>query len=331
MPIQNYAAAMGDAAQFAQMPVNALIQGRQRQAQDARIAQADQQRNVLFQQGQQDRVAAQTQDDEEDAAWDQAYAAKDWATLARIDPQTTKILYEMENPQQKQAALPSSVQEFEYAQKNPGFQQYQDRNRQGPQPVEPPSDQRLYNWYAALPPEQQQAFLNMKRSSATPEAAGAIAGAKTTAQEQAKAGVAAQGDLPSIQGNASEMRKVLGQLKDSDGLRFITGSYALAPVVPGTPQADAYAVWEQLQGKAFLEAFNSLKGGGQITEKEGEKATAAITRLSNRKQSLKSFNAAIKDLEDVVAAGEQRAQQKAGKPAAAGKRLKFDANGNQVP
>jgi hypothetical protein len=131
MPIQDYGRAMGNAAEFAQMPVNALIQGRQRQAQDARIAQADQQRNVLFQQGQQDRVAAQTQDDEEDAAWDAAYAQKDWATLARIDPQTTKILYELEN---KQAEPPLTLR----TQPGPFGSQIVTDGRSRFQVVEPP-------------------------------------------------------------------------------------------------------------------------------------------------------------------------------------------------
>jgi hypothetical protein len=124
------------------------------------------------------------------------------------------------------------------------------------------------------------------------------------------------------------MRNVLKQLKTHKGTRFIVGGYSIAPPVPGTPQADAYALWEQVQGKAFLEAFNSLKGGGQITEKEGEKATAAITRLSNRRQSLESFQKAIKDLEDVVSAGEGRARTKAGQGGT--KRLKFDQNGDPV-
>jgi hypothetical protein len=112
--------------------------------------------------------------------------------------------------------------------------------------------------------------------------------------------------------NATNMRSTLDQLKNADGLRYIFGGYSLAPVVPNTAQADAFAIWEQVQGKAFLEAFSTLKGGGQITEKEGEKATAAITRLSNRRQSLAGAMKAIKDLEDVVSSAERNAQKKAG-------------------
>lgn len=313
MPFRDVSPGAMGMAKLAAAPVNAFYEARDQQQQNLRRDELVQNDRNRLAWSQQQAQAEQQQVADDDAEWDAAYQAKDWGTMARLDPQTTKILYDMENPQQKQGALPASVQEFEYAQRNPAFQQYQDRNRApaGSSAPDAPADQRLYEWFASQPPEAQAAFLNMKRSSATPEAAGAIAAAKTAATEGAKSTIAAQGDLPRVQGNASEMRKVLKQLKDSPGTRFITGAYALAPVAPGTPQADAYAVWEQLQGKAFLEAFNSLKGGGQITEKEGEKATAAITRLSNRKQSLASFNAAIKDLEDVVTAGERRAQQKA--------------------
>ena len=47
------------------------------------------------------------------------------------------------------------------------------------------------------------------------------------------------------------------------------------------------------------------------TEKEGEKATAAITRLAQRKQSIAGAQAAIRDLRGVVGAAVARAQSKA--------------------
>ena len=180
------------------------------------------------------------------------------------------------------------------------------------QPIEAPADQRLFQWFSQLTPEQQAAYLNMKRSNATPEAAAAVAGAKTTAQEQAKSTAAAQADLPRAESNASDMRTALSNLKSAPGLKYIFGAASLVPPIPGTAQADAFAIWEQVQGKAFLEAFNTLKGGGQITEKEGAKATAAITRLSNRRQSLESAKAAIGELEGVVQAAENRARARAG-------------------
>lgn len=45
-------------------------------------------------------------------------------------------------------------------------------------------------------------------------------------------------------------------------------------------QANSYL--SQLRGQAFLQAFQMLKGGGQITNLEGSKAEASLNRLSNR-------------------------------------------------
>lgn len=73
---------------------------------------------------------------------------------------------------------------------------------------------------------------------------------------------------------------------------------------------------KQMQGKVFLEAFESLKGGGQITEVEGAKAEAAMARL-DRAQSTEAYQAALDELADVIRGGMARAQSKAGAPAQA--------------
>ena len=56
---------------------------------------------------------------------------------------------------------------------------------------------------------------------------------------------------------------------------------------------------DQLKGKAFLQAFETLKGGGQITEREGLAATKAIARLE-RKQSPEAYRESLKALRSVV-------------------------------
>jgi len=81
--------------------------------------------------------------------------------------------------------------------------------------------------------------------------------------------------------------------------------------VPGTPVADFNARLEEIQGGAFLEAYNTLKGGGSITEVEGKKATAAITRMSTA-QSEKEFKTAARDFQTVLRNGIARAKAKGG-------------------
>lgn len=76
--------------------------------------------------------------------------------------------------------------------------------------------------------------------------------------------------------------------------------------VPGSQSADFDRKFKQVLGKSFLKAFNDLRGGGSITEIEGVKATEAITRLS-RFSSEVEFIRAARELEDILAKGEQRA------------------------
>lgn len=64
---------------------------------------------------------------------------------------------------------------------------------------------------------------------------------------------------------------------------------------------------DQLKGQAFLQAFESLKGGGQITEREGIAAQNAMARL-NRAQSQEAFTSALKELQDIAARGLARAK-----------------------
>jgi len=59
---------------------------------------------------------------------------------------------------------------------------------------------------------------------------------------------------------------------------------------------------EQLQGGVFKEAFRSLRGGGQITEKEGEKASAALARLSTA-QGEKAFRQALAEYKFYIRQG----------------------------
>jgi hypothetical protein len=81
------------------------------------------------------------------------------------------------------------------------------------------------------------------------------------------------------------------------GLRF----------VPGTAAADFDARFKQVQGQAFLQAYEILRGGGHITEAEGTKGTAAINRMGLA-QSEREFITAARELQEVVEAGIKRAR-----------------------
>ena len=82
--------------------------------------------------------------------------------------------------------------------------------------------------------------------------------------------------------------------------------------VPGTPESDFSAMLEQVQGGAFLEAYERLKGTGQITEIEGKKATQAITRM-NTAVSEQEFMQAAKEFREAIETAMNRTQTRMGK------------------
>lgn len=116
--------------------------------------------------------------------------------------------------------------------------------------------------------------------------------AKTTGEGQGTAQV----NLPNVEANASIIKNVLDKIKASPGREKATGLSSLNPfnMVPGSDVQNFNALKEQLGGQVFLQAFNGLKGGGQITEVEGAKATNALIRLQTA-QSDKEFLDALED------------------------------------
>lgn len=156
-----------------------------------------------------------------------------------------------------------------------------------------------------------------------------IAAAKAGGTEYGKAGAQANIALPGAIATGEEaIRKVdelVGKapIVNAEGKVIVAGTKPAAgfgqavgigipglKYVPGSSAADFNARLNEIQGGAFLQAFNTLRGGGSITEKEGEKATAAINRMSTA-QSEKEFNIAAREYQDVLRTGIERAKVKA--------------------
>lgn len=109
-------------------------------------------------------------------------------------------------------------------------------------------------------------------------------------------------------------------------------------------QADLAAKMDQVSGRAFLEAFDTLKGGGQITEVEGQKATQALARLQ-RTQSPEAYQEALYEFADIVRRGIARSMNElnvlpevapapkgsqADTGQSTGGRVRYDADGNRI-
>ena len=134
---------------------------------------------------------------------------------------------------------------------------------------------------------------------------------KKAAEAEATRVAEARTTYNQVENNASQMLALIDQARSHPGRAVATGlSGTLDPRnrIDGTNARDFRVLMDQMQGKSFLEAFNSLRGGGQITEAEGRKATEAIGRL-NTAQSDQAFFAALNELEQVILLGMERAKK----------------------
>jgi hypothetical protein len=171
---------------------------------------------------------------------------------------------------------------------------------------------------------------------ADPQLQSTIAQAKEYGQNLGKNRALAEAALPGAIQTADESIRLIDEMvgkapvKDKSGKVIEKGTaphpgfknYVGAALVPGmrfvegSDTASFDIRQKQIEGKAFLEAFNALKGGGSITEKEGEKGTQAIMRM-NKASSEREYVAAARELQDIMRKGVERAKTKAGGGASA--------------
>jgi hypothetical protein len=145
------------------------------------------------------------------------------------------------------------------------------------------------------------------------ESAAALTSAKKTAEVTAKKTAEAKFDVGKTIDAAEQSINIIQQAIDHPGRETATGaSGTIDPrnYMPGTDATNFRVVLDQIKGKAFLQAFQNLKGGGQITEAEGQKATEAMARL-NTKQSDDAFLKSLQELMNIVQTGVLRARQQA--------------------
>lgn len=150
---------------------------------------------------------------------------------------------------------------------------------------------------------------------------------RKVAAEEAKLRAAnlikAQVALPDMETTANTTLKHLGDLLKHPGMKDVVGApdnpLKMKGYVLPTEAKDFRQRHNQLVGETFLEAYKTLKGGGQITEIEGEKATAALNRMNTSSRE-SDYRAAANDFKEIVQNALNNARIAAGKPP-----LKFDA------
>jgi len=203
-----------------------------------------------------------------------------------------------------------------------------------------PMSVKEWQYYDKLPQAQKDEYLRMKRAQPTvnlggsviqpsPTQPGQISGefAKTLPPEEEpqhiaekKAAEVTGKDIGETQiklqqtiDQADESIQLVDDLLSHPGFSMAVGKSRMLQTqkIPGTDAYDWEVRRKQLLGKQFMEAYQTLKGGGQITEIEGEKATDAMSRM-DAASSEPAFIKAARDFQDVIRKGRDRTLMKVG-------------------
>lgn len=147
----------------------------------------------------------------------------------------------------------------------------------------------------------------LKSPQFSPQLQAELTGAKTTSKMTAEAETQKVLDAPKVIQKTQETITLLDDLLKAPGFKQAVGASRLLPLhlIPGKFR-DFDIRLEQLKGKQFLEAFESLKGGGAITELEGKKAQSAISRM-DPSGSEEEFEKAVSEFKEIVQAAQKRA------------------------
>jgi hypothetical protein len=130
------------------------------------------------------------------------------------------------------------------------------------------------------------------------------------AAEQVKANITPDSSKVNALLESQNALSVLDKALNHPGLSAGTGLSSLIDprnYIYGTDATNFDSLIKQIKGKTFMQAFQNLKSGGAISEKEGEKATAAIARLETS-QSTPEFKESLKELTDIIRRGSNKAQ-----------------------
>lgn len=132
----------------------------------------------------------------------------------------------------------------------------------------------------------------------------------TQGSENAKTTAEAQGQIGSMRQIAQSINFQIKDLKDDPYLPNMLGPWDSRMPNVSSNAARVQSKINQLQGGAFLQARQLLKGGGQITDYEGQKAEQAFIRL-NTAQKPEDFKAALDEFNYWVQEGLKKLEAQA--------------------
>jgi GH24 family phage-related lysozyme (muramidase) len=153
-----------------------------------------------------------------------------------------------------------------------------------------------------------------KIGEAVPKAIQAAAEQQALGTAEGKATGAARAGLDAAEEKAnlalSTVKRALAHKGLDAAVGTIQGRY-IPDFIRGQEVTDYLAIHQQIKGQVFSQAFETLKGGGSITQAEGEAATAAIAGL-DRAQSDGAYREALQELQGILQRGIERQRQRAG-------------------
>jgi hypothetical protein len=213
---------------------------------------------------------------------------------SRLSPESREAYYlSMALPQSQNSNIPSAIREFEYYKTLPTEQQAQylgvKRNIAGEGGIVRSTGaiETLggYGQAGAQKTGMEQTAKNVSDLNYKPS----IAGKSTFAEGKAEEDVKAQEKFNKVNADASNLTSLLDTLTTHPGVPDLFGAKGGGAIlsyvgkkepIAGSNAAGAKALFDQVKGQQFLQAFENLKGGGQISEKEGESATKALSALN---------------------------------------------------
>lgn len=195
-----------------------------------------------------------------------------------------------------------------------------------------PANVREWQHFQKLTPQQQQQYLTMKRAEkyldtgtefvqpnpiAPDQNVRAIpkdVAGKAREEELGKASGLAKAALPTVLGASERMLATIDAIDQDANLDKVTGF--VGGRIPKHLQTEAMAETQsrldQIQGQTFLQAYNDLRGAGQITEREGMAAQAAYNRLTTQTMGTAAYRKALKEFRAEVVKLVEVAKRKAG-------------------
>lgn len=245
---------------------------------------------------------------------------------SRLSPESREAYYlSMILPQSQNANIPSAIREFEYYKTLPTEQQAQylgvKRNIAGEGGIVRSTGaiETLggYGQAGAQKTGMEQTARNVSDLSYKPS----IAGQSTFAQGKAEEDVKAQEKLNKVNADSSNLTNLLDSLATHPGVPDLFGAKGGGAIlsyvgknepIAGSNAAGAKALFDQVKGQQFLQAFENLKGGGHISEKEGEAATKAFSALNeniSEKELIKNIGILKSTIDKAKYRAEVRASQ----------------------